>query len=99
MNKRAGGLSVALVGLALALGTATVVLAQTSAEYHLEWHVVAGGGSGSSSTNYRVQGTTGQSVVGGPPASSSSFAIRSGFWVFDTRTVLYLPVVLRSRRP
>ncbi len=70
-------LAIALLLLGLSGG---VLLAQGSASFQLRQSVIAGGGSGSSSTSFAVIGTVGQAAAGPPAMSSSSYQISSGFW-------------------
>ena len=74
-TRRAAILLVAsLVGLA-ALG---VVLAQSSTNFDLSWNVLGGGGGGSSSANFDLGGTVGQTAPG--TSMSSGFRLDAGFW-------------------
>ena len=84
---------VAVVCLMLVLAVGVAVLAQSSAGFNLEWHVVGSGGGESASSNYRVNGTTGQSLAGPPTAGGASYRVTGGYWVFDSRMVVYLPAV------
>jgi hypothetical protein len=74
----------------------TTVLAQSSASFDLSRHVIGGGGGESGSASYRVNGTIGQSIAGPSTSGSASFTVSSGYWSGDTRTSLYLPVILRN---
>lgn len=74
----------------------TVVLAQTSASFNLEWNVIGSGGQESSSANYSVNGTIGQGIASQPSASSASFSVSSGFWYIDTGTTVYLPALFNN---
>jgi hypothetical protein len=47
--------------------------------YQIDWYVIASGGGEMSSTNYNVNGTAGQGIVG--TSSSPSYTIQSGYWV------------------
>jgi hypothetical protein len=87
-------LLVLLFPLVLVLGT--TVLAQSSASFDLSRHVIGGGGGESGSASYRVNGTIGQSIAGPSTSGSASFTVSSGYWSGDTRTSLYLPVILRN---
>lgn len=86
----------AVMLLLLAFGVAA--LAQTSPGFNLEWHVIGGGGGESSSADYRVHGTIGQSVASPPTASGAGFVISSGFWPGGTAagTTVYLPVIFKN---
>lgn len=90
-NRRAIILAALCFMLLLAVGAG--VLAQSSARFSLAWHVVGSGGGESASASYRVHGTVGQSVVGPPQAAGGAFVVTSGYWVFDTRRIVYLPTV------
>lgn len=82
-------------GLLLFVIVGTAVLAQTSTNFNLEWHVIAGGGQPAASTNYRVNGTSGQGMTGPAAQSSSQFQSTSGYWAVGMERYIYLPVVLR----
>ncbi len=87
--------AVTVVVLLLLLTLGAVVLAQTSANFNLEWHVVSGGGGQSSSASYRVEGSIGQGIASPPTAVSANFAVSSGYWAGVTDFRVYLPVVVR----
>jgi len=94
MNNRPAILILAAALTALALLSGRAGLAQTSADYDLSWHVIAGGGRTSASAGYRVEGTTGQSVAG--PFGSADFRLSSGFWFTQpVEERLNLPIILR----
>jgi hypothetical protein len=86
----------AVISLLLAFGAAA--LAQTSAGFNLEWHVIGGGGNESSSVDYRVYGTIGQSMASPPTASSAEFVVNSGYWFGGpiAGTTIYLPAIFNS---
>jgi hypothetical protein len=86
----------AVILLLLAFGAAA--LAQTSTGFNLEWHVIGGGGNESSSVDYRVNGTIGQSLTSPPTASSAEFVVSSGYWPGGPAagTTVYLPTILRN---
>jgi hypothetical protein len=84
----------ALVTLLILLTAGAAVLAQTSANFDLSWHVVGSGGGESSSASYRVKGTIGQSAASPPTSGSASFTVSSGYWFADT--AIYLPAVLKN---
>jgi len=88
--------SLALPLLLLLLIMGTVVLAQTSAGFNLEWHVIGSGGQASSSSSYRVNGTIGQGIASPPSASSPNFILNSGYWLADTQTTIYLPAIIKN---
>lgn len=94
-------LTLLLVGLLCALALAGGALAMSSEHYRLDWStLLAGSGGGAaSSTNYAVNFTVGQAVVG--PSSSSNYGACLGYWCSGTEVLevlyeIYLPVVLRS---
>ena len=70
------------LSLLLAL-TPLIVSAQTGASYDLSHNVIAAGGSNSAGANFAVDGTAGQ-VVAGTTSVNGSFAVRGGFWAFQT---------------
>lgn len=83
--------------LALSLRAGDSALAQTSASYNLEWHVIAGGGEPASSASYRVNATVGQGAASPPLAASTTYRLSAGYWfpgIVPLR--LYLPLVMRS---
>jgi len=83
-----------LVALIVTLGAA---LAQTSANYNLEWHVIGGGGQPVSSANYIVNSTAGQGVASTPYSSSASYVVCAGYWCAGGLTIdLFLPLGLKS---
>jgi hypothetical protein len=84
------------LALALLLVTATIVGAQSSTQFDLSRHVLAGGGRPSASASYRVNGTVGQGLAGPPAATSAGFRLSSGYWVARTLSVVYLPLVIRQ---
>lgn len=94
-ERRSGkGLVVPLV-LVACLALAVPVLAQVSANFDLSWHVIAGGGGKMAGTQYTLQGTTGQPVIG--PAAGSGHTLCSGFWCgAGAEYRVYLPLVVRS---
>jgi len=87
---------VALAAVMLLVVGGAVAVAQTSARFNLEWHVVGSGGGESSSASYHVNGTIGQSIASQPAAESASFVVSSGYWFVDTGTTIYLPTILRG---
>lgn len=87
------------VCLLLLLALGAVALAQTSAGFNLEWHVIGGGGGQSSSASYQVEGTIGQGVASPPTAGSAGFVVSSGYWSGSAGmagTTLYLPAILNN---
>jgi hypothetical protein len=87
-----------LIGIALILllATGTAVLAQTSAQFDLRWHVIGSGGGESGSARYRVSGTIGQSVASPPLSGSGGFTVSSGYWFVDRSATVYLPMVRKN---
>jgi hypothetical protein len=57
-----------------------VVLSQSSTGFNLNWSTIAGGSGYSFSGDYRVEGTTGQSLAHTEPAASASYQVQGGFW-------------------
>ncbi len=47
--------------------------------YSVDWYVIASGGGEMSSTNFNVNGTVGQPIIG--TSSSASYIVESGYWV------------------
>lgn len=80
----------------LLLTAGAVVLAQSSANFGLSWHVIGNGGGESSSASYQVNGTIGQSVSSQPKSDSANFVVSSGYWHGNTRTTIYLPAILKN---
>ncbi len=77
------------------------VLAQSSANYDLSWHVGAGGSGRMTSMSHTLLGTVGQPLVGTMPAGSGH-ALCSGFWCSRSwfsseagQSQVYLPIVLK----
>jgi hypothetical protein len=68
----------------------------SSANYRLDWFVpLTGGGGPSSSTQYAVNVTVGQTVVGA--SSSANYKVGLGYWYgAGIPYQVYLPVVLRN---
>jgi hypothetical protein len=98
MKQKKQRIVILAVTMLLLLSFGAAVLAQTSTGFNLEWHVIGGGGNVSSSADYRVQGTIGQSVTSPPTASSAGFVVSSGYWPGGTPagTTVYLPAVLKN---
>jgi type IV secretory pathway protease TraF len=91
-------LAIALLLLALSgavLQTAIPTMAQTSASYNLEWHVIGGGGQPVSSASYVVDSTAGQGAASPPYSVSTSYVVSGGYW-FTPMYHIHLPVVLKS---
>jgi hypothetical protein len=60
------------------LPLAGLVLAQASTDYDQSWHVLSGAGAPASSTNFAVNGSLSQLVIG--TAEGSSYSVESGYW-------------------
>jgi len=88
-------LLLALLALVMMIGAGSVALAQTSASYNLEWHVIGGGGQTVGSANYAVNSTFGQGAASPPLATSAHYAVSGGYWYSGVYTI-YLPLVLRD---
>ena len=87
-----------LLALLLLLGTLTfgvISLAQTSASYNLEWHVIGGGGGPLSSASYVVNGTVGQGAASPPYSAGDRYVVSGGYW-FTPVYRIYLPVLIRK---
>jgi len=94
---RRGALLCLLALLVLSLGAGDFALAQTSAHYNLEWHVIAGGGQPVSSSHYCVNGTAGQGAASPPLATSATYRLSAGYWFRGIVPLrLYLPLVMRA---
>jgi hypothetical protein len=52
-----------------------------SAQYAVNWHVIAGGGGVSTGAVYSVSGTIGQHDASGP-MTGSTYSLTGGFWAF-----------------
>jgi hypothetical protein len=90
-----------VIVLALLFMTTAAILAQSSGNFNLGWHVVGSGSGESASAHYKMQGTTGQTFAGPPKSNSSSFIINSGFWLGSRDsdnggTAVYMPAILRN---
>jgi hypothetical protein len=80
----------------LLLLLAQVAHSMSSTSYRLDWFtpLTSSGGGASSSTNYSVNITIGQSVIG--VASSTNYQIGLGFWYGGAGPYfLYLPLIFR----
>ena len=86
--------AILLAILALLLLT-HIALAMESTNYKLDWFVplTGGGGGPSSSTNYEVDFTVGQTAIGA--ADSDNYAIGQGYWYGVLDSWLFLPLVLQ----
>jgi len=73
------------------------VLAMSSDNYQMNWYVplTGGGGAAASSTNYAIDYTVGQAVIGA--SSSTGYGVRLGYWYSAAADLyLYLPIILRE---
>lgn len=86
----------AFVVALLLLTVGVIVLAQTSADFDLSWHVVGSGGRQSSSADYRIEGTIGQSLASPPQSDRANFSVSSGYWIVEENRVVYLPMVIKN---
>ncbi|MBN2007206.1 MAG: hypothetical protein JXA21_27900 [Anaerolineae bacterium] len=83
------------VGLLAALFLANIAGAQSSASYDFSWHVLAGGGERAASTNYAMDGTLGQAVVG--LSDGALYGMSSGYWQnWPDTHVVFLPLILKG---
>jgi opacity protein-like surface antigen len=99
MTRKNALVTLALVAVLAMLSIGGAALAQTSANFNLEWHVVAGGGQPASSARFAVNSTVGQGTAGSILLSSSRFIVGGGFQPGGGTTnppTIYLPLVLRN---
>ena len=88
--RQAGKIILALAALLL---LASVALASSTPS--VDWWVIDGGGGHAEAGNYTLDGTVGQSVVGG--GSNAPYELYSGLWCMAwAEYKIYLPVVLRN---
>ena len=92
--------AILLVIAALLLLTGSA-LAMSSPNYRLDWYVplTGGGGGPSSSTNYAVNFTIGQTVINA--SSSTNYAAGLGYWYGVVAAAAggqgpYLPLILKN---
>lgn len=97
MTRKQMLLTLALILLLAALSVGGAALAQTSPNFNLEWHVVAGGAQSVGSANYVVHSTIGQALGASSP-SSANFRLGGGFWGIGgpSYSTIYLPLVLKN---
>lgn len=82
----------ALITLLLLAGR---VLAMSSDHYRLDWFIpLTGGGGAASSTNYAVNLTVGQTVIG--VSESPHYQGCLGYWCGEFEHRVYLPLLLRD---
>ena len=94
MNKRQY-LTVGIVLLCAVLLT-TNALTMSSSNYALDWFtpLTSGGGGPSSSANYAVNVTVGQSVIG--EASSANYEAGLGYWYDElVEWLVHLPIIMK----
>ncbi len=84
-----------LAALLAAIAAGSAALAQTSAGYNLEWHVVGSSAGPVASAHYLVNSTAGQSAASPPTSGSANYVVSAGYW-YVTRHFEYLPIVLRA---
>jgi hypothetical protein len=84
---------IALIAFLFLAGSAQ---AMVSTNYKLEWFVpLTGGGGGlSTSTNYAVDFTIGQTVIGS--SESNTYRVQLGYWAGIVPPNVYLPLILRN---
>ena len=95
MDRRHVVVMAALAVLLAGLAVGSAVLAQTSANYNLEWHVIGGGGEPVTSAHYAVNSTAGQGAASPPYSTSRSFVVSGGYWFGGGSYSVYLPLVRR----
>ena len=82
----------ALIALLLLAGK---VLAMSSDHYRLDWFIpLTGSGGAASSTNYAVNLTVGQTVIG--VSESPHYQGCLGYWCGEFEHRVYLPLLLRN---
>jgi hypothetical protein len=99
MIRRQTLLVLVLVAFTLSLAVGGAALAQTSASFNLEWHVIGGGGHPVTSASYVVNSTIGQGAASPPFSFCGDYAVSGGYWFGEDIPVIskyYLPLVLRN---
>jgi len=99
MNRKRALVMLALGLLLVALAVGSAALAQTSASYNLEWHVIGGGGQPVSSAHYAVNSTAGQGAASPACSVGSNYVVSGGYWFGDGITIVYpvyFPLVFKS---
>jgi len=92
--KKPSPTALVLLALLLLLLLPSSGIAMNSANYRLDWFApMTGTGGASSSPNYSLNLTVGQTVTG--PESSPGYAVNLGFWQDWGALPLYLPFVVR----
>ena len=85
-------------GALIGLLCTTVVVAQVSTNFGLNWHALTGGGGTRQSTTYQVQDSLGQMAIGN--ASSANNRVEAGFWAGANATPTPTPTgVLPTNTP
>jgi hypothetical protein len=84
-----------LLLLLLGVVTGGAIQAQSSAGYRLQWNVIVSGGRQSTSANYVIDGTVGESLVGPPSAASSDYRLTIGYTTGVSTSGIYLPLVVK----
>ena len=88
---------VALAFLAILLGGAANVAAQSGGTYDLTWNTIDSGGGSVSGGMYTLDGTIGQADAGN--LSGGGYTLNGGYWFAATSVQLdqlvYLPLVLK----
>ena len=77
MKRPASLVAAAVLVVCFAL-LSSLTLAQSSANFGLWWHLIAGGGGRSTSSSYAVSGSIGQPLVGA--SGNAGYGLRGGFW-------------------
>ena len=83
-----------LLVLSAAAGLVGPVTAMESTNYAIKWDVMGGGGAPIASTNFALNSTIGQGVIG--LKSSTSYGLCSGYWCGGVEYQIFLPLVLRN---
>jgi hypothetical protein len=95
MERKHALLIPALAVLLVTLVIGGAAMAQTSASYNLEWHVIGGGGQPVASTHYAVNSTAGQGAASPPYSASANYVVSGGYW-FKITYASYLPLIFKS---
>jgi len=94
MKQNRFAIFVTLLAFLLVFTIGAAVLAQSSANFDISWHVIGNGGGEASSASYQVNGTIGQGVTSQPSADSANFTVNSGYWAVGAGTAIYLPLII-----
>ncbi len=92
MDKRIIVAGLALI-LCILLALSSTTMAMESANYAIDWDVMASGGGPMVSTSFAVNSTTGQAVTGF--ATSTGYRLGFGYWYIESYRV-FLPLVIRT---